>query len=129
MRPAASLFFQALKALMRSSPDQGTVTDGSTRLAASASVTNRRPWLYANLDAPAQRASICSCAGVGSRESRNVVYRIAVGPYRTGATDLHAYPQTVDAPTYQTLTNAAGVVSALDVCLIEPPRVRSLDRP
>jgi hypothetical protein len=72
------------------------------RLAASASVTNRRLWLYANLDAPAQRASNCSCAGVGSRESRNVVYRMAAGPYRTGATDLHRHIPRLSAPTYQT---------------------------
>ena len=55
--------------------------------------------LYANLDAPAQRASNCSCAGVGSRESRNVVYRMAAGPYRTGATDLHRHLSRLSAPT------------------------------
>jgi hypothetical protein len=44
-RPAPSLRFQALKALIRSNPDHGTRTCGSTRLAASASVTNRKHWL------------------------------------------------------------------------------------
>ena len=44
-RPAFSLFFHVLKALMRSYPDQGTFTDGSSRFLVSASVTNRRHWL------------------------------------------------------------------------------------
>jgi hypothetical protein len=38
----------------------GTLTDGSFRFAASASVTNRRHSLYANLDAPTCQVSIRS---------------------------------------------------------------------
>ncbi len=41
-RPALSLVFQRLKALIKSKPDQGTHTDGSTFPAASASVTGCR---------------------------------------------------------------------------------------
>jgi len=41
-RPALSLVFQRLKALIKSKPDQGTVTDRSVFLAASASTTNCR---------------------------------------------------------------------------------------
>jgi hypothetical protein len=45
MRPASSVLFQALNALMRSNPDQGTGTDGSTLLVARASMTSRSDWL------------------------------------------------------------------------------------
>jgi hypothetical protein len=38
-RPALSLVFQWLKALIKSKPDQGTITDGSRFLAASALAT------------------------------------------------------------------------------------------
>jgi hypothetical protein len=41
-RPALSLVFQRLKALIKSKPDQGTVTDGSTFPAASVSITSCR---------------------------------------------------------------------------------------
>ena len=41
-RPARSLAFQRLNALIKSKPDQGTVADRSVLLAASASVTSRR---------------------------------------------------------------------------------------
>jgi hypothetical protein len=41
-RPALSLVFQRLNALIKSKPDQDTVTDGSTFPAASASVTSCR---------------------------------------------------------------------------------------
>jgi hypothetical protein len=44
-RPAASLTFQALKALIRSNPDHGTLALGSVFRAARASVTSRKHWL------------------------------------------------------------------------------------
>jgi hypothetical protein len=44
-RPALSLIFQALKALIRSNPDHGTVTGRPACAVASASVTSRRLWL------------------------------------------------------------------------------------
>ena len=39
-RPALSLVFQRLNALIKSKPDQGTFTDGSAFFLASASVTS-----------------------------------------------------------------------------------------
>jgi hypothetical protein len=50
---AASLRFQASKALIRSNPDHGTTIVGSLVLCWNASVTNRRHWLYAKREAPA----------------------------------------------------------------------------
>jgi hypothetical protein len=44
-RPASSVFFQALNALIRSNPDHGTTIDGSIFFAASASITSRGDWL------------------------------------------------------------------------------------
>jgi hypothetical protein len=41
-RPAASVFFQALKALIKSKPVQGTFTPGSVRRSLSLVLTNRR---------------------------------------------------------------------------------------
>jgi hypothetical protein len=42
MRPALSLVFQRLNALIKSDPYHGTVADRSVSTAASASVTSRR---------------------------------------------------------------------------------------
>src|SRR5512132_946333 len=60
IRPASSVFFQALNALIRSNLDLGTTTDGSVLLDARGAVISRNDWLSANLDAPAYRVSVCS---------------------------------------------------------------------
>jgi hypothetical protein len=78
-RPASSVLFQALNGLMRSNPDQGTGTDGSSLLAARASVTSRSDWLWANRDAPAWRERACCWTSVGSKAKRKVVCRIGAG--------------------------------------------------
>src|SRR5512132_1955788 len=44
-RPASSDVFQALNALIRSNPDQGTDIDGSSLLVLSAELTSRKHWL------------------------------------------------------------------------------------
>lgn len=74
-RPAASVFFQALKMLIRSKPVQGTSIPGSTRRSVSPAFTRRKHWLNANRAAPACRDSITSCSTVGSRQNLNVVCR------------------------------------------------------
>jgi hypothetical protein len=45
IRPASSVFFQALNALIRSNLDLGTTTDGSVLLEARAAVISRSDWL------------------------------------------------------------------------------------
>ena len=56
-RPASSVFFHALNALIRSNPVHGTSTSGSRRRSVSAVFTSRRHWLNANRAAPACRAT------------------------------------------------------------------------
>ena len=75
-RPASSVFFQALNALIRSNPVHGTSASGSVLRWVSAVFTIRRHWLNANLDAPACRASTSCCSTVGSRQNLNVVCRL-----------------------------------------------------
>src|ERR1700758_5395600 len=54
-RPAASVFFHALNALIRSNGVHGTSTAGLAFRSVSAVFTILRHWLNANLDAPAWR--------------------------------------------------------------------------
>jgi hypothetical protein len=52
-RPASSVFFHALKALIRSNPDHNTFAVGSAQCCVKESFTMRRPWLNAKRDARA----------------------------------------------------------------------------
>jgi hypothetical protein len=72
-RPACSVFFHALKVLMRSNPLQGTATLGSVLRSVRAVLTVCRHWSNANREAPAWRASTSRCSSVGSRQNRKVV--------------------------------------------------------
>ena len=74
-RPASSVFFHALKVLIRSKPVHATVMLGSVRRADKLVLTIRRHWLNANLPAPACRDSTTACSTVGSRQNLNVVCR------------------------------------------------------
>lgn len=76
IRPAASVFFHVLNALMRSNPVHGTWLSRSVLRWSSAVFTIRKHWLNANRDAPACRASACCCSTVGSRQNLNVVCRV-----------------------------------------------------
>src|SRR5690606_23220222 len=78
--PAASERFHALKALMRSKPDQGTwagsVPLPACRFASSAFSTKRKHWLNAKREAPTCRRSACSCSRLGTSVKLKVVCRL-----------------------------------------------------
>ena len=75
-RPASSVFFHALKALIRSNAVHGTSMSWSVRRPVSAVCTRPKHWLNANREAPACRASTSCCLTVGSRQNLNVVCRL-----------------------------------------------------
>jgi hypothetical protein len=64
---------QTLNALIKSNPDQGTVTIASTTRASKARLTSDKHWLNPNRDAPACRANTATCAGDASTVNRNAV--------------------------------------------------------
>ena len=64
-RPASSVFFHALKALIRSNAVHGTSMSWSVRRPVSAVCTRPKHWLNANREAPACRASTSCCLTVG----------------------------------------------------------------
>src|SRR5690606_35683399 len=78
--PAASERFHALKALMRSKPDQGTLAGSvplpACRFASSAFSTKRKHWLNAKREAPTCRRSACSCSRLGASVKLKVVCRL-----------------------------------------------------
>ena len=94
-RPASSVFFHALNALIRSNPVHGTSTSGSRRRWVSAVFTRRRHWLNANRAAPACRANTSCCSTVGSRQKRNVVCRVIAPASIPPATDKSGGPRHV----------------------------------
>ncbi len=91
-RPAFSVFFHALNALIRSNPVHGIFTAPSSVPPLDASRAfrcSRRPWLNANRAAPSCRASARACSADGSAVNWNVV---CLDTPRTlsAATDTHA---------------------------------------
>src|SRR5690606_7584514 len=96
--PAASERFHALKALMRSKPDQGTLAGSvplpACRFASSAFITKRKHWLNAKREAPTCRRSACSCSRLGTSVKLKVVCRLML-PNQIGLARKRRAPRTL----------------------------------